>query len=366
MAAIQQVGDKVDQANNFLSRQLDRGSKAATQALEKKAKTTTNKPLKKALYISTFLTSLGSESEARIRGNELTTMMNQTDRFKAFRSALTDMRGMTESNAPLMRLINPVKAVIDQVRQDFREGVPAELSRAFTRKLSRKQWKQLHKGVARADLLALGLEDTRMLLADPTQARRMEREALEAIQKLAQPLGKNLVKRYQAKAQALASFMVNNALTSEHLLPNAFAIAHLVGERDGPSPDQVTPELVDAIDRLTSLYAYQKLDGETRATMTELMTDKDQAKGMETVTGFLNVVRQQEIERRDRHGATNVVAQMNGMKGYVPALTEEGASLIVSDAEKHDHLVRRGYVRIGDYQGGISRKAGGPFGIAAR
>lgn len=81
---------------------------------------------------------------------------------------------------------------------------------------------------------------------------------------------------------------------------------------------------------------------------------------METVTGFLNVVRQMEIERRDRHGKTNKRAANNGWKGHVPALLQEGAGLIVADASKHDHLVRRGYVRIGDYAGDGREGSGAP------
>lgn len=62
-----------------------------------------------------------------------------------------------------------------------------------------------------------------------------------------------------------------------------------------------------------------------------------------------------EIERRGRHGTTNKRAANNGWKGYVPALVEEGASLIVADASQHEYLVRRGYVRVGDYGGRCPR-----------
>ncbi|MBB1498930.1 hypothetical protein [Paracoccus sp. MC1862] len=111
----------------------------------------------------------------------------------------------------------------------------------------------------------------------------------------------------------------------------------------------MTDELIDAIDRLTTLYAWGKLDSDTRQTLTGLMANE--LKGMETVTGFLDHVRAMEIHRRDRHGRTNVRAQLNGWKGYVPALLQEGAGLIVADASQHEKLVKRGYVRIGDYPG---------------
>jgi len=357
MAAFTQINEKVELANAYLSRQLDKGSKAATRALEKRAARTNTTAVKTILNATTFLTALGSKEEADNRGRTLTTMLNHTEGWNSLRSALSDLRGLTAQNAPLMRLINPVKARIDQLRQDFREGVPAELSRAFTRKLKREEWKRLHK-IARADLMALGLADARALMADPTQAKRMETAALEQIEKLARPLGKGLSRRYKAKARALAAYMVDNSMTSRHLLPNAYAIALLLGEQGGPSPDQVTPELVGAIDRLTSLYAYARLDSDTRATLTEL--SESQVAGMETLTGFLNVVRQSEIERRDRHGSVNVVAQMNGLKGYVPALLQEGASLKVADPEEHEYLVRRGYVKIGTYAGDPRAGRGAP------
>ena len=62
--------------------------------------------------------------------------------------------------------------------------------------------------------------------------------------------------------------------------------------------------------RARSSVASSKSPRVSRATMAELMDTE--AGGMETVTGFLNVVRQMEIERRDRHGQTNVRAQING------------------------------------------------------
>lgn len=158
--------------------------------------------------------------------------------------------------------------------------------------------------------MALGLDDARKLLADPSQSRQMIVETLETIERLSKPLGGGLSRRYKAKAQALADHMVLGSKTSRHLLRNAHAIAYLLGEKGGPAPDKVTPELVDAIDRLTSLYAFEKLDAETRDTLARLSAEEQ--KGMETVTGFLNVIRQQELERRDRHGATNLRAQFNG------------------------------------------------------
>lgn len=60
--------------------------------------------------------------------------------------------------------------------------------------------------------------------------------------------------------------MVLGSVTSQHVLRNAHAIAYLLGEKGGPAPDRVTPELLDAIDRLTTLYASGRLEPTAAAT----------------------------------------------------------------------------------------------------
>ena len=45
------------------------------------------------------------------------------------------------------------------------------------------------------------------------------------------------------------------------------------------------------------------------------------------------------------------MARFKGWKGYVPALPQEGASLIVADADRRAHYLRQGYVKIGPCKG---------------
>lgn len=75
-----------------------------------------------------------------------------------------------------------------------------------------------------------------------------------------------------------------------------------------------------------------------------------EAEGMEVLAGFQNTTRALELERRDREGV-NEVARLNGWKGYVPALVQEGASIIVKDDSEKAALERRGYVRVGTFFG---------------
>lgn len=173
MALLAQLNEKIDVANEYLSRQVEKAADAVTGKLTEKARKLAPGPVRSTAFVANYLTALGSRTAANAAGDALTAMLNHAEGYHALRAALRDMRGMTESNAPLMRMVNRVKAQIDALRQDFREGVPAEVARSFSRKLSRAEWQRLHKGLARTDLLALGLEEARSLAADPTRLKTL-------------------------------------------------------------------------------------------------------------------------------------------------------------------------------------------------
>ena len=241
--------------------------------------------------------------------------------------------------------MNIVKSKIDAVRQDFREQVPDNLAKAFTRKLKKHEWSRLFM-VARADMLALGKAEVLDLLANPTTAADKILDAEELMSSLAQ--GNASI--YREKAKALARYMVKREITSNAMQRNAYAIAHLAGEglRAGVV---VTDDLVTAIDRLTSLYAYELLDGPTKDTLTELA--QSEGKGMLTLAGFLGETRQAELARLSDNAADvgTMVSKINGWKGYVPSTVQEGAIVIIEDDSKTKELVRLGYTKIGTYHG---------------
>lgn len=76
-----------------------------------------------------------------------------------------------------------------------------------------------------------------------------------------------------------------------------------------------------------------------------------EAEGLESLAAYHRSTRQAELERQDRHGGKNLVAEYNGWKGYVPAVRQDGAEVIIADDSKNYDLLDKGYVRIGDYKG---------------
>lgn len=344
MAAVGQVSEMTDKANMFISDRVAKASEKVSDDLLKKANRTNNRAIKTSLNVAALVSAFGSKQASADHGEGLTTMLNHAPGMDTLRSLLSDLRGMTDSNTPLMRLINPVKAQIDALRQDFREGVPEELAKTFTkRRLTREEWSRLHQGVAKVDLLALGHQATLDLLKDPSSLSTRISELEEQID----TIDSKRANRYKDKARALATFMVDGKVTSQHLLRNAHSIAHLYGERD--EVKNAPKKLVEAIDKLTSLYAFEQLDEAVKQTVLDLV--QEQPEGIQAVTGFLNSTRAMELQRRDRDGETNLTALNNGWKGYVPSVTQEGTTLIVAFDTDFDKLTRRGFERVGDYNG---------------
>ena len=348
LAQLQVLEKPIGWANDKVAGAIKVGSEKATEWVRAQADKSSTVRVKQLGAVAAGITALGSKELSAERGEALTRMLNQTKGWSEVRALVNDFRGMTLTNATILRMINKVRASVDAIRQDAREGVPQDLAEKFSRKLSKHEWSRLHMGIARADLLSLDLAGSLALMKDPSSAKGLIQETEEQLA----AMGGAYANRYKAKAKALAIYMVKRENTSEHLLMNAHAIAHLLGE-EGQDKAQIdalaTDDLVAAIGRLTSLYAYQELDQATKDTMKDLMATEPT--GMETLAGFLRWVRQVEFERRDAQGLAGDVAANNGWKGYVPSTPQEGSSVIVRDDADSDELIRTGFTRVGDYKG---------------
>ncbi|MGM0583345.1 MAG: hypothetical protein ACQEUZ_01665 [Pseudomonadota bacterium] len=314
----------LDPANDYVAEKAGKGVKAAVDrigAARKAAADRGSRRVESAWGAAELVTSIANADTAEASAQWVTKLMNAHPRLNTLRSLVNDLKGMDGDNTLLMRLINPVKSEIDSIRQHFREIIPKTLAGHFSRKLSDTEWKHLFMGLGRADILALGRDGALDLLADPSQADNRILEAEEALLQI--PLGRQHAQAYRAKAEVLAEYMVNRRVTSTNPLRNAKAIAHLFDEDGRPAPKDVTPELIEAIDRLTTLYAFRKLDPATNETLAKLSSEESGGVGI--LVGYHNGVRAKEIERNESAVATN-----NGWKGHVPSVQQDGASVIVA------------------------------------
>ncbi|MDR6310376.1 hypothetical protein FHS66_003605 [Pacificitalea manganoxidans] len=247
-----------------------------------------------------------------------------------------------------MRLLNRVKYNIDSMRQDAREGVPKNLAKLFKGKLTKAQWEGMHYGIGKTDILALGMVEAQALLEDPSSVGARILAAEEVLQKHAAPLAD----RYKTKARVLARYMVRGEVTSQNLLKNARAIAGLFGEVDRPKPENIDERVEPAIEKLIALYAYELLPQSEQEMLQDLA--ENQAEGLKAVLGMTETLRKLEEEKLTQVQTDDLAVNQalnNGWAGFLPEQTADGAQVVVKDISEHEHMISRGWVRIGAYNG---------------
>jgi len=203
---------------------------------------------------------------------------------------MNDLVGVTDDNNGLLKLMNRVRAEIDAMRQEYRENIPDILASKFNRKLKRDEWVELQKAVAYTDLTAIGRQDALAVMADEKVLNQQIKAAEAEVRQLGGKRGKGYIER----ADVLAEWMTNRKQTSTVLQRNAYAIAKRAGEKER-LVDEPDAALVDAIDRLTSLYAYNKLGDPVKDRMKDLVTEE--AEGMQYLVGYQFTTRGLELQK---------------------------------------------------------------------
>lgn len=164
---INEMSEKIDQANAYVAGKIERASNVATAALSRRQLASRSNLGKVAYAALGAVAAIGSKQASAEKGEGLTSFMNTIEGWDAARALLHDLRGQTDLNKAIMRLINPVKAKIDGLRQDFREGTPKILKKKFSRKLKGKEWSAMHAVLGATDIMALGQTEAEALLRDP-------------------------------------------------------------------------------------------------------------------------------------------------------------------------------------------------------
>lgn len=267
--------------------------------------------------------------------------INKVDGLNTVRELVAEIVGPKEDNAAFYRMINRVRAAIQQTRQQYREHLPEKLAEAFSRKLTAQEWTLMFKGFAKTDLSALfdhiGLKKTINMIEDNT-ARAALIQKLEADLDMLSP--KDAVVQIR-KGKELAETMITGK-TSVNYLRNAYAVAHMLNEKTSAIPGS-KDAAVNILDQLITLYAVDNLPTSQRKSLVELINNE--RKGVEKTFSFLIG------ERRDELAKTQGRARINGYKGYIPSDNQLGVSMIVSDDQEGSRLRSMGYTRIGDYVG---------------
>lgn len=317
----QSVDNGLDKVDNIIKTYIEKG----TGKFQKWATTVQNPVGKK---VSSWLSMLSKEFTAEGKKSLDRTrisFMNQPEINTTLRSAVNEVIGRTEENAPIFDMITRTKTLVDQTRQRWRDEFPKEIRKWFKEPLTAKQWSDLYRA-ARTDMSVLFETHTRdrtLELLSSGSARKAEIARLEKL------MGADVI----AKSKQLANFMVTGD-AGIMLRPNAHAIHKL----------DAKVETKDDIENLVTLYALEQSDKDVQNTLKNLI--ENDLDGFEKLYMALVSTRADEMQK-----VNSPVAMMNHTKGYIRGLNQEGVHLLIASRNDHAKLIGKGYTDLGDYVG---------------
>ena len=330
----QQTNRGVDAIDNYIADNIQKLSKKALDATQGKPKTAGTR------LVRAVATALNADASKEWVEGVISTI-NKASGFNTMREFVAEIVGRTDSNASIFDMISRVRSSIQQVRQQYREHLPEELGKKFTRELTDNEWSLLFKGLAKTDLSALfdhvGLRRTLTLLTSQVERTRRIGELEAELANI--NVDQAIVQR--RKAMDLAEYMINGKTSVNHLR-NAYAVTHMLGESTAVPLDTLN-HVVPIVDQLTTLYAVDLLPRNQQKDLADLIDE--QQEGVNNTLAFLIGERRTELEK------TVGRAKINGYKGYIPSDNQLGTSLVVMNDQEYSRLVTMGYQRIGDYEG---------------
>lgn len=341
-AGITRIGEGIDVGNDFVVNTMQKWSGQSADWFEAKAAAAQTVGAKKLFEVGQLFASMINNDRATVLRDGWMSFLNKSKVAKPLHDLMNEIVGRTDSNASIYDMIKLVRSYVQQTRQQWREHLPEQIEKQFSRKLEEAEWTAMTVGLAKTDLAALsdGYSLARILqLATDTSQIATEIERLEGeLQGDHQAL-------WLAKAEQLAEYM-STGKAPANLLRNAYAIAHLYGELPVAVRNRTvnpTPQQVKAIDQLVTLYALQKLDESTQHTLGALI--RDEAEGVEFVMSSLIGRRRDEetkIDASDR-------SMINAFKGHVPLEGEAGAQLVVMPDADEQRMKTMGFTKLDRY-----------------
>lgn len=267
---------------------------------------------------------------------------------------ITDLTGDTRKTAPIGRLLKPLKASIERLRQTYREALPKYIKEAFgSNAPSEEQWSYMTNVLARTDISIFGSYDKiAELLSDRT---KVDDEIFSIVDQLRKAVKGtvadkdviDVIDKYQKEALRLAQYMVKGTKEPGIFYRNALAIQKLFGTKYKIEPKT---EVIHLIDRLTSLYALTEVKEDQLKYVASMF--KTAPNGMKMLLGNLMFQRQEDIFTATG-SAYGGLARFNHYKGYIPFESQTSTSYKFADGVHYtrEELQSLGYKRVSGIQG---------------
>lgn len=331
------AGGVLDRGDEFIRDAVEKLSEAAIAKADSVAARANNKATKALAKATAVIAKMATEKNGAAVALGFMDLANRADLWKPLAELFVDLVGRTDENSGVYDMIKQVRSMVSQDRQQFRENLPVIIDNKFKREMTNKDWSMLHRGLGKTDLAALG-NDALTYMDDNVRAAEIANLEDTIRNESPQNFG-----TYQKKMQQLATYMMTG-VPGHSLLRNAFAVSRLYGEQRRGSWKAPSKDIIDAIDKLTSLYAVEQLDPFVRSELNNLITNE--AEGMDFSMAYLHGQRKDELSK-----AKSARARANQFKGYIPTLAQQGVSLFVAEDTEFAKLAERSYIRVADYKG---------------
>ena len=263
-------------------------------------------------------------------------------KLNAVAELINEFMGAGNDTASLYDLLGRKKNAVDTARQLIRESVPKMLEKAFI-SLTPKEKSSIHETVGITDmayLYANGYDLARLeeLVSNPHELAR-EIDRMET-QLKALPNGHFYLKQ----AHGLASTMVHGVSPLAMQLPNAEAIARLLGTERALPDAQVIATASELVDTLASLSALDLVSADKKAAVSEVMK-REIAKGGTDGNGMTFTLDYYRRLQQDELSSTANGKSLGAAKGYAPTITDPNKNVIIASEDDAAELKKRGYTK---------------------
>lgn len=270
--------------------------------------------------------------------------IHQNGKLGTVAELINEFIGSNETNSTIHTLLTQKNMAADRARQIIREMVPGMIESTFV-SLNQTEKEAIQRVVANTDmayLFANGYDLAKLneLLTNPTELAK----EIASIESQLQTAGAQNAPFYIKSAYGLAKQMVHGVSPLAYQLPNAAAIARLIGTGRVRPNDATVNTVTQLVDTMASLAALKELSQTDIATVSNLI-NREMTKGEPDNNGMTFTLKYYSSLQGAELAKSGQNQALAGIKGFTPTLSDPNKKVIIASIKDEPSLSRRGYTR---------------------
>lgn len=270
--------------------------------------------------------------------------IHQNGKLGTVAELINEFIGSNETNSTIHTLLTQKNMAADRARQIIREMVPGMIESTFV-SLNQTEKEAIQRVVANTDmayLFANGYDLARLneLLTNPTELAK----EIASIESQLQTAGAQNAPFYIKSVYGLAKQMVHGVSPLAYQLPNAAAIARLIGTGRVRPNDATVNTVTQLVDTMASLAALKELSQTDISTVSNLI-NREMTKGEPNNNGMTFTLKYYSSLQGAELAKSGQNQALAGIKGFTPTLSDPNKKVIIASIKDEPSLSRRGYTR---------------------